>query len=280
MKNLVRFAVAGALMAGYATAQAQNLPSTGNSDLWVFVSNQAAQTTFAEDTGISLSSLVPTASMVANSVLSTAITANFSLAASSALTSYINAANSAGQTLEWAVDGIQYPSTTSGTGYRKPGGILSITDNVGDPSKTSQLQLSALQTVGIGFQGDMSYLLPSYTAGGTVYNFANGSSAGQVWGKTNGNNAGSTDLYGQGAEQAGVGLGTAATLYGMTGNSGTGTVQSYVLGTNLTLTANGTLQVGGTTPPPVPLPAAVWLFGSGLLGLVGVGRRRAAAVAA
>ena len=28
------------------------------------------------------------------------------------------------------------------------------------------------------------------------------------------------------------------------------------------------------TPPPIPVPAAVWLFGSGLLGLVGVARRR------
>jgi hypothetical protein len=27
-------------------------------------------------------------------------------------------------------------------------------------------------------------------------------------------------------------------------------------------------------PPTVPVPAAVWLFGSGLLGLVGVARRR------
>jgi hypothetical protein len=27
---------------------------------------------------------------------------------------------------------------------------------------------------------------------------------------------------------------------------------------------------------PVPLPAAVWLLGSGLMGLIGVGRRRRA----
>ncbi|MGB5395914.1 MAG: VPLPA-CTERM sorting domain-containing protein, partial [Gammaproteobacteria bacterium] len=27
---------------------------------------------------------------------------------------------------------------------------------------------------------------------------------------------------------------------------------------------------------PVPVPAAVWLFGSGLIGLVAVGRRRKA----
>ena len=35
-----------------------------------------------------------------------------------------------------------------------------------------------------------------------------------------------------------------------------------------------TCQSCGEAPPPVPVPAAVWLFGSGLLGLVGVARRR------
>jgi hypothetical protein len=34
-------------------------------------------------------------------------------------------------------------------------------------------------------------------------------------------------------------------------------------------------QIGSGTPPQlIPVPAAVWLFGSGLLGLVGVARRR------
>jgi len=51
-----------------------------------------------------------------------------------------------------------------------------------------------------------------------------------------------------------------------------------------TLSFNGT---GGSatsatltwTPTAVPLPAAVWLFGSGVLGLAGIGRRRAMAAA-
>jgi len=32
--------------------------------------------------------------------------------------------------------------------------------------------------------------------------------------------------------------------------------------------------VFGTPPPAVPIPPAIWLFGSGLIGLVGVARRR------
>jgi hypothetical protein len=46
-----------------------------------------------------------------------------------------------------------------------------------------------------------------------------------------------------------------------------------VLGT-VSLTANG-LVFSSTQTAPVPLPAAIWLLGSGLLGLFGIGRRKA-----
>ncbi len=44
-----------------------------------------------------------------------------------------------------------------------------------------------------------------------------------------------------------------------------------------TSSGSGTWSDFNAAPPAVPVPAAVWLFGSGLLGLVGVARRRRAA---
>jgi len=41
-------------------------------------------------------------------------------------------------------------------------------------------------------------------------------------------------------------------------------------------TGANVIEVDVQVVPAVPVPAAVWLFGSGLLGLVGVARRRQA----
>jgi hypothetical protein len=279
MKTLIRLAVAGALMAGYATAQAQNLPDTGNADLWVFVSDPTAHTTYASDTGLSLSSLMPTSSLVSGANLNTSIKSNFSVAATAGLSSYIAAAKSAGHALQWGVLGVQFPGSISGSGYKKPGGFITIFDDIPVVGSTiaQALVQPTMQTIGAGFEGDTTYMKANYTAGGKSYAWSDGSVGGNVWGASTGGNGGSTDLYGQEFDQAGVGLGSEMTLYGLTGNGGPGQVQSYILGTNLTVDANGALKISSGTPPTIPLPAAVWLFGSGLLGLFGVGRRRAAA---
>ncbi len=288
MKNLVRLAVAGALVAGYhsaAFAQAATQPSSDAADLWLFVSDPSAGTTFAEDTGITVNSLMPSADFVTGAELSTAIDDNATLAATSALTAYINAANGAGQSLEWGVEAVQFLNSTSQAktgsypGYKNPGGIIAITDNGQAPANTEALQLGNLQTWGTGFQGDISYLttgsVTSYVSGGTTYAFSEGTTGGNVWGVGTGNTGGSTDEYGQGPAQTDPAFapGGTAELYGLTGNSGTGEAQSYELGT-VELTAAGELIISS-----VPLPPAVWLFASGLLGLAGVGRRRAATAA-
>lgn len=51
------------------------------------------------------------------------------------------------------------------------------------------------------------------------------------------------------------------------------TVTQFAGGT-WTLSSNGTLNYAATSASPVPVPAAAWLFVSGLLGLVGVSRRK------
>jgi hypothetical protein len=68
-------------------------------------------------------------------------------------------------------------------------------------------------------------------------------------------------------------LGQDSNLYAMTGNSSPTAAGQVYSGAEVTMLANGTLE----TVSAVPLPAAVWLLGSGLLGLAGIGRRRLSA---
>jgi hypothetical protein len=92
---------------------------------------------------------------------------------------------------------------------------------------------------------------------------------------TTGTAANPSNWYLSGGATGVSGLG-AYNLYGITGTT-TGPVALSLLGT-ATLSASGVTfgaaSSGGTT---VPLPAAIWLLGSGLLGLAGVGRRKAVA---
>jgi hypothetical protein len=45
----------------------------------------------------------------------------------------------------------------------------------------------------------------------------------------------------------------------------------------VTITSDSTGETIPVNPVVVPIPSAVWLFGSGLLGLVGISRRKKAA---
>jgi hypothetical protein len=64
------------------------------------------------------------------------------------------------------------------------------------------------------------------------------------------------------------------------GSSPSGLANVYESLNTIMLNADGTLTVSGGGGGSVPLPAAVWLLGSGLLGLAGVGRRKVVPVAA
>lgn len=284
MKNkLVGLAVAGALVAA-GVAQAQPPPYTpssgtaSNTDLWLFVENATTSQTIAVDTGQSISSLLSTFTTNANLQ---PVADHFTQAASSALTSFMNTAD----TLNWAVEGLS-DYQLNPTNSQVPGttiGIASASSTVGNGF--SSMTFSNLKDWAAAYNTDAGYIIFSgpYTTGGTVYAWSAGTAGGQVWGgPPGGPSAGSTTIYGQatGVAQTGFVPGSSETLYAVTGNNGTGngsSLQSYILGTiSLATLANGAALT--LTAPAVPLPAALWLLGGGLLGLAGVGRRRTAAV--
>jgi hypothetical protein len=284
--KLVGLAVAGALLAGgYQGAQAQPVtPSSGgsNSTLWLFVSDASKSETFAVDTGQTVHSLLST--FTANANLKQ-ISDSFNVSATSALTTFLT--TNSGDTLNWAVEA---GSFLGGVNSNTPGAQLGIASaNSAAGANFASIQLSNLNGWMTPLNSDLGYVIfgnggttPAYTLGGSTYSWPNGTAGGQVWGGAPGGSAGgSTTLYGAvpGVAQTGFLPGASQTLYAVTGNGGSGTVQSYVLGTiSLATLANGA-ALTLTSAAPVPLPAALWLLGGGLLGLAGVGRRRIAAAA-
>lgn len=116
---------------------------------------------------------------------------------------------------------------------------------------------------GAGVDGpDVTWTVPTGMAGGNI-KFAWGTTTGidvfMVW-----------DSSGTSLDVAGCSTGAGCTPT-TNGIRGFGMVDGPFQG----FSANFDLS---PSPAPVPLPAAVWLFGSGLLGLVGIARRRKASV--
>jgi hypothetical protein len=281
MNNLVKTAVAGALALAATSTFAIGVPSSNSSDLILYVdaltSTGSSAGVYALDTGVSLSSLMPGpyVSGAANSTVFAGITK--SISPSSTLTSFLG--SHPGDSFGWTLEGGQYnnpgyssgsPSSASNFNSVAPGSALAIF--------TSQALTNAFPKVSTAVTGSMQDFL-----NGINNDLSSGNLTALLTATETGSASetlGAPSKYGffGGSDLASVGS-TAITLFGFTGNGvNGGTLQSYILG-SATLGADGTLQInpnsgGGGGTAPVPLPAAVWLFGSGLMGLAGVSRRR------
>jgi hypothetical protein len=277
MNSLVKVAIAGALSLGASGAFAASLgaPWSNSSDLVLVVENASTHTAYALDTGVTLDSLLPTGSLVSGASLNTSLAGiNKTISASPALQSFLAANPAAGDL--WSLEGGQYAgggNSTSSNANSKPAGaakaVFTSANGTANNANVTTKVLTNLENFENGLQSDVNNttggLFPLTTASETTSGSVSAGIAENRYGLWGNNDFGA--------------LGSSALqLFGFTGNGGTGKLQSYILGT-ATLDASGNLMItGNTVTPPVPLPAAVWLFGSGLLGLFGVSRRRAAAV--
>jgi hypothetical protein len=274
MNILVKSAVATALGLGATSAFALGVPNTNSSNLILVVENLTTQATYALDTGIAINTVLPTANVVKGTILGTTMPQiSQTIAPSAALTAFLASNPASGDS--WTLEGGQY----NGAGVN-----LSTNANSNAVGAAKMIFASAIGTTNNGVVANFNL--------GNLTTFENGintdiTTGGVLNPLTTAAETSGTGLYGANAQtkysligasdMGAVGVTNAIQLFGFTGNAVAGTLNSYILG-SATLAADGTLAINPGSPAPVPLPAAVWLFGSGLMGLVGVSRRRKAAV--
>jgi hypothetical protein len=279
MKNITKLLLAGTALAAGGVANAAvigTLPfAPGGSDIYLFVTASDGNS-FVQDLGVNVDSLgVTTASVTADAaagreysvfgnigtpgVLGNVVGTN---GADAALQTFL--ANNAGSSFYYGMVGAAAGNGSQSTGQgRFVAGYTAAfgAQQFGDEPTTSNVSNAAQQT-NAWFQG-----LNLGTA--TAYNAANGLGQNAVgsFASTSGRN--------------GAALGTTLFLYELANyTDSTGIVDANVYADAIGITVSTTGVISGLSAAsggtPVPLPAAVWLLGSGLLGLFGIGRRRAA----
>jgi hypothetical protein len=264
MNLIVKTAVAGALSLGATAAFAIGTPANNSSDLILVVENLTTLATYAYDTGISLDSVLPTGSLVSGANLNNTLAGvNLSPIIPTGLAAFLAANPASGD--GWELEGGQYNgaglSSTNSNSKAAGAAKYAYTSLIG--ANQGSFVLANLESFENGINQDI-------VSGGLMSLTGTNTSAASI-------SAAAIQKYGNVVGDSLEALGgNVDTLYAFTGNGTTGALQSYIQGT-ATLGTDGTLTItGNNAPPPVPLPAAVWLFGSGLMGLVGVSRRRKA----
>jgi hypothetical protein len=262
MNTIVKVSVAGALALGYVSANASVVvpgSSSASSDVMLFaevVSGTTIKGSYAGDTQVSASATLTSSNL------------SDKTATDSALSSLISLGMSAGNTIEWGVLGANYflngsvtPGDTYLTTLTVPGSLTSTYTGTNLSAWSTGLQ-STLQSV-------------KANAGSANSVFATTVAAGGIWDATLAYTATSnaSNWFNNGPSNVITGL-TSSTLYLVT--SGT-TVGANTVATDGTLTLSASGLSYSPSASTVPLPAAVWLLGGGLLGLFGIGRRKAAA---
>jgi hypothetical protein len=187
-----------------------------------------------------------------------------SLASDPNLTAFLSSAGT--DTLNWGIISGAYTGAL-GAALRPIGAARYVATSSSVASVVAVPEGAIVNQMANGIQTDVGTL--NTNLGPTASSTTQG-----VFGTTSSSGGTNLNYYGGNITMGGILVGTSATLYGVTGNGGAaGAGYAYSLGSAI-FNAAHTLTFTGNGGASVPLPAAAWLFGSGLLGLLGVSRRR------
>ena len=272
MNTLGKLGVAAALTMSYVSAHAAFVGPTSTSPGDVFLFAEVLSSTgsvlgsYAGDTGTT----------VANGITSIN---SISASSDANLKSLLTLGASSGNTIEWAVQGGGSFVKAGTANYYAPGaaGFVTTIQNLSsfNPSGSALNQWAHLNGQAGGTINVINNTLGTGSAATSIFSTA--VATGGIW-DVSPAVAGTSNVanwYSTTTTTGNAGLGS-DTLYFVTGNGAANPAVVNAIGT-ATLSATGFSFSPSSTP--VPLPAAVWLLGSGLLGLAGVGRRKSKTLA-
>jgi hypothetical protein len=268
MKTVLKVGTAGALaLVGIAAHASIPSPSAGSADAVLFAevvnsAGTAAVASYAGDTGVSL------ATLEAGTYNNTVLGSDSKLAALLA----VETANPS-DTLWWGIMGSQYTGPAVPNSFATAGAIQFVTTTNGSATtKLKTITNSGLSGWAAGLTADIG-TVNSNSGGASSVEGPNPATSG-VWDVTNTN--GAAFWYGS-VSNGNTGSGSQTLYSELTGAGGNTTKGTSASVETVSLSSGGLSFTGLKTAPPVPLPAAVWLLGSGLLGLTGVARRKSKA---
>lgn len=274
MKMITKVALAGLALAASSAHADVALPSTGNGELVLFVKDTVSGAVYARGLGITMDNILSASAISGGSYTGPVQAFAYSIPTITADNNWnaFVAANTGSKV--WAImGGDNQGGITVGTGVR-----YATTSQLATAPAPTNINLTSgfgnLNTFLVALNGQLpdtgeNSVFPNglwdQAAGGSLADSAD------QWFATSGTGS---------VNNAVTGLGTTAKFYVVTASGGTTSAAARVYqAVDLRLNANGTLEAVGGGGPEVPLPPALWLLGSALVGMAGVARRRQSAPA-